>query len=143
MIRPIARTGSDNIARAFGARVSSTGIFADIAEEHFPVGHAERFESRRFTRICREDKKPRREDRRIHRTRRRIYESLGPYTEPAISQQRIENEGFAGVCVLGGCSCASHAFAHFSEAKNAVKAYGAMRKVARSEKIETKRISEA
>lgn len=63
-------------------------------------------------------RKPRREDRRIHRTRRRISESLGPYTEPAISQQRRENEGCAGVCVLGGCSRASQAFAHFSEAKS-------------------------
>lgn len=78
MIRPCDRTGSDNIARAFGESIVN-GRICGYRGLALPCrGHAERVESRRFTRICREDKKPRREDRRIHRTRRRISESLGP-----------------------------------------------------------------
>ena len=117
MIRPIARTGSDNIARAFGARVSSTGVFADSRIGTSLSGMPRDLKVGVLRVFAEKTRKPRREDRRIHRTRRRISESLGPYTEPAISQQRRENEGRADVCVLGGCSRASQTFAHFSEAK--------------------------
>lgn len=136
MIRPIARTGVRRESIVNGHICGYRGL-ALLCRA------CQRFESRRFTRICREDKKASargsphspnptayiREPWAVYRAR---------YIAAAARKRRRSKRlrtwrrlaRPAGVRALFG-------------GKIAVKAYGTMRKVARSEKIEKKRISEA